>query len=371
MSRARWIGLAALVGMSLAVRAAGGEERRAVDLVIAGSAERVRRVEEALDEPLGRLPVELRLERAAAVDPKVVVDPAGPRHGAFARIWVDVGAERRATLYFVDAAWERILVRHVPLEQGLDEVEREEIAQIVRAAVEALLGGATIGISREQARAELLPESERQSSPPVATAPRRAAPRDAPRPAPRRPAAAAPEVVVDIGALYEAQSYADEPWHGPGLFVQASGSGPLELGGRFSAQYRAPVRIDGEALGVRLSAAALRALAIGAVEGDGVALGFGVGGGADVTRVEPARVAPGAEPAPATWDVVPVVRAQGGAGLRWPGVSAWLQLGVDFEPIETRHVAERDGERYTVFAAPRARPFVSLEVSTEVPRRKQ
>ncbi|MFO0571916.1 MAG: hypothetical protein U0263_40200 [Polyangiaceae bacterium] len=157
-------------------------------------------MEHALAEPLGRLAVNVRSSRADAVDPKSVIDPSADRSDAFVRVWVDVSASDHVTLYFVDAAWERILVRHVPTPNALDEVEREEIAQIVRSAVEALLGGAKLGITRDEARAELLPKPSHESPAPPPPAPK------APARKPARAGAAPPQphsLGVDAGAFYE------------------------------------------------------------------------------------------------------------------------------------------------------------------------
>jgi hypothetical protein len=338
-------------------------EPRPVDVVVAGPPERTDPVAKSVEDPLSRLPIEVRLRTAEAVDPRTVIDGRETAAPAFARVWLDLTAATQVTLYFVDAAWERILVRHVPIERGLDDVEREEIAQIVRSAVEALLGGATIGITREQARAELLaPEPKPQPEP-------KPEPHAAPTPTPlRRPAPARPPSgwAADLGGFYEATPYAGALWHGPGVVAGASAPGELAPGGRVTLQYRAPASIEGERFGARLQALALRALARMIWARHGFVLGVAAGGGADLTHVDPTRVAGNVDVEAASWDVVPVARAAGSAGLSFSGLAASAIVGGDYDLVETRHVADRGGERYTVFETPRLRPFFGLELTVEI-----
>jgi hypothetical protein len=345
----------------LLIRYAGAEPRP-VDVVVAGPAERAEPVEKAIQEPLSRLPIEVRLTRASAVDPKSVIDGRDRAAAAFARVWVDLVAENQVTLYFVDAEWERILVRHVPIERGLDDVEREEIAQIVRSAVEALLGGATIGISREQARAELLP-SEPEPVPKPAPAPKPDVPA-APALRPAEPAA--PPWVAEVGGFYEAEVYAGALWHGPGIVGGVATRDELSPGGRLTLQYRAPMLIEGDRFGARLQALALRALARLAWARTGFVLVASAGAGADLTHVDPRHVSGNVNVEPPSWDVVPVARASGAAGLELSGLRVSSVAGADYDLIETRHVAERSGERYTVFETPRLRPFFGLELTLTI-----
>jgi hypothetical protein len=124
--------------------------------------------------------------------------------------------------------------------------------------------------------------------------------------------------------------------------------------------------IEGERFGARLQALALRALARLAWARYGFVLAAGAGAGADLTHVDPTRVSGNVDPAPASWDVVPVARASGAAGLDLSGVRITSVVGADYDLIETRHVAERNGERYTVLETPRLRPFFGLELTLAI-----
>ena len=62
-------------------------------------------------------------------------------------------------MYLADGRWERVLVRRVPAPREFDEVEREQLAHIVESSVDALLSGATIGLTlREVSRSLRLPD---------------------------------------------------------------------------------------------------------------------------------------------------------------------------------------------------------------------
>jgi len=336
-------------GLLLGARAvrAGG---RPVELVLAGPAARLDAVETTLSEPLGRLPIELRSSRLEALDVRSVVEPNS--RGDALHVWVDLGAETQATLYFTDASWERILIRRFPLAKGLDEVEREELAQIVRSAVEALLGGAKIGISREDAKAELLPEEP----PPPPPAPTPVAP------VPKPPVPKQDTWRLLPGALYEATPYAGALWQGPGFSLDLDANG---FGARAMLGYRAPILLEGDQLGVRLQGLTLRALAGFAPRVGRLRLRAGAGGGLDVTHVEPRRVGPGGQPSDSFWDLVPVARAEVGAGWPLGGVELGLHGGIEGDWVATRHVAERGGRERTVVEASRLRPFFGLGVRAE------
>lgn len=139
----------------------------AVDLAIAGPQEPADRLEVVIRELLTDLSVELRTRRAESIEPREVVIPPQVPEPALARVWISIGTAY-ATVYLVDAPWERVLVRHVPISGGVDEVAREQLGYIVYSSVEALLAGAQIGLTREHARQVF---GVRPSTPPPTPAP--------------------------------------------------------------------------------------------------------------------------------------------------------------------------------------------------------
>ncbi len=326
---------------------------------MAGPDERVALVETALGEPLSRLPIQVLMSRATEVDPKTVVDRGASSSDAFVRVWVDLSRPEKVTLYFVDSAWERILVRNVPLERGLDEVEREEIAQIVRSAVEALLAGATIGISREEARAILLPETK----PEVREVPRKPKKSEAKKPSPIPVPPPRRALAIEAGGFYEGELYAKTLWHGPGILAGVSTRDAIAFGGRLTLQYRLPDRVEGDRLGAEIQALSMRGLARLTFRDDGFGLCGALGMGADLTHTSPTRVSGTVVTGHPRWDAAFVARALGGGGLFFGELGIWAVLGADLDWIETRFVAERDGEKYTAIEVPRIRPFVGIDVT--------
>lgn len=330
-------------------RAAAAEGDRPVALTLAGPVERLDRLEPSLSDLLGRLPIALSVARAAALQLEGVVEPEAGAKQAFVHIWVDLAVPERAILYFADSERERILIRRLPLPNALDEVEREEIAQVVRSAVEALLAGAKIGITRAEAKAELLPDAKPPPQPP----------KPSPTPVRRAPISPGAAWQAHPGAFYEAQMYRGSLWQGPGLLA---GVQMGAVGGRATLQYRAPMQLDGDALGVRLQALSTRLLGTWTLALGGAALDFGCGPGLDVTYVEPRRVADRGVPGDTAWDLVPVARAFGAASFELEAVELGLFGGLDADLVQTRHVAERNGSTFTVFEAPRLRPVFGLTV---------
>ena len=71
------------------------------------------------------------------------------------RVFVDLRAGREARLTLADARSDRFVVRRVPLANGLDELGREQIGQILRFAMIALRAGDRQTLSRAEARAAL------------------------------------------------------------------------------------------------------------------------------------------------------------------------------------------------------------------------
>jgi hypothetical protein len=341
------------VSCFLGMGTARAEDPRRAEVQIAGPLERVALVEQAVREPLSRLPIVVSSSRADAVDPKTVIDRSPNAADAFVRVWIDLAVENQVTIYFVDSAWEHILVRHITLERNLDDVEREEIAQIVRSSVEALLSGATIGISREEARDLLLPKPKTKTPPPVIPKPK---PRAPPKPV-------TPNSRVEAGAFYEGELYANTLWHGPGVFAGVHTPDPLGLGGRFTLQYRVPATVEGDRLGARIQAIALRALAHASYQSGHLGACGGAGLGADITSTDPTNLKGNASPENSRWDVVPVLRALGGGGLVFGSMGVWTVVGLDVDLIETNFTAKRGNETYTAVDVSRVRPFFGIDVT--------
>ena len=310
-----------------------------------------------LEELLGRIEVLIRRGPILAVlDPRVVLTPEPGAPPALARIWIELGGAR-TTIYLVDGDWERILVRHIPTDgPALDEVGREQIAHIVHAAVEALLDGARIGLTQDEARAEL-----------------GVAPEPTPTPAPEPPRPDVPAVASELGADfaigYAPQLFADGPTVRHGLLALVSmlvGRGSprlaISLGVDFwpnSTHEGGGVRLDLRSLLVRFEAGVDIDLA------DGTSLRATAGLTIDLTAVEP-RTVPGSDVAVASpWDAVgPLASVRVAVHQRifdWIGLAAGLLFDVDL--LDTRYVVRAGMRDQTVVDPWPVRPalFVAAE----------
>lgn len=324
---------------------------RSVDIVIAdGDEASAARLTEVLRDPLRRLQVEAHFGRAPQVEPRQIIEPQPGAAPRLARVWIDLGRRERATLYLVDGTWERILVRHVALSAGLDEVAREELSLILRAALEGLMSGERIGVGREEARKVLAPD----------------APRPAPKPAPP-PRDGGP--AFELGLAYEGQLFAPQHTiaHGPLASLGLRSGGSIAIGGTLSGQLRLPVSVDGQRAGLELGTWALRAMATLRIPvATRLALRGALGGGADVVDIDPrVREGAGARTAEARYEASAVGRAL--AGVEWTvfGETA-LSLGISCEGdfVAQRYVDVHAGERVEVLAPYRVRPGLVLGIGT-------
>lgn len=139
---------------------------------------------------------------------------------ALAHIWLDARDPKRAVLYVVDPAHERFLVRVIPLENGYDEIACESVGTIIESSVEALIVGATLGVSREKAEEQVsvleraaadAPDS--QDGPAARTANQKL---EVPQ---QNPSKNRPRLHFAVDASYRTQLWSGDPFvmHGPEL----------------------------------------------------------------------------------------------------------------------------------------------------------
>jgi hypothetical protein len=334
--------------------AQGEAERAAVEVRIAPGGEGEERLRTVLDELLSRLPVHVSYSVESAVNPHEIVTPVSGAPAAVARVWVDLRSTKRATIYLVDERWERVLIRHVRVRDRTGEVTREEVAHIIEAAVEALLDGAQLGVTREEAHRELgLTTPERVAAPPPT-----------PKPVER--------AHVGIGAFYELQTWSfDEPlFHGPGVALYGdTGSSNLRLGLWLSTQLRLPVEIEREPIGLHVQSGNFRLLGSLKVPiSSKIWFRAGLGGGLDFVDIEP-RVEenPSFRADPARLTLVPIARSMVFVGYALgERANAFLSLAADLDLIKTRYFVQRGESSETVFAPWRLRPALVVGVAADL-----
>jgi len=286
------------------------------------------------------------------IDPEEAFRSNGAGAGAI-RIAIELrgGAEARLTLG--DTRSDRFVVRRVPLRNGLDELGREQIGQIVRFATVALRDGSSPTLSRTEARAAVA-----SWSPPEATV---TSPPAAPR-APRPPGWA-----VDLGPIWSVSTFSREI-----PVVQELGLGAVvgglasHLWGWVEAGYRFPARDHGEPIGVELSAASLRlGLAAGQVRTRSLSFSGGAGVRLDRVGFTPMGAAPSVQAAP------PDTFWSGGARLMLAGewrASARLTIGArlacDIAAADVHYdLHGADGSAQRVLSAYRVAPGFGISVA--------
>jgi hypothetical protein len=219
-------------------------------------------------------------------DPEEMFRSDGPQAGAV-RVLVDLRAGGEVRLTLGDARSDRFVVRRVPLANGLDELGREQIGQILRFAMIALRARDTGTLSRTDARAAVADWS----------APSR--PVNALR---AEPAPAAPQFTFDVGAIWSLRALAPEiPTAHELALAAAIGRVASSLAGSVEAGYQLPASHLAEPVGVRLSAASLR-LGISVGQSRMRLVSFSAGAGLGVERVSFAPVGAAASVAPAAAD---------------------------------------------------------------------
>lgn len=312
---------------------------RAVQIVVVAQAEDSEATKIVLDELLEDS-FAVEYTTVATVDLREVVTPRPDASSALARVWIDLSVVERATIYIVDGDWSRILIRHVPTPEGYGEIQREQVAHIAGGSIEALAGGARLGIEREEAARELGVEVE--DPPPV------------PEPAPQPPvspppAPAEPSVVATwLNAGYEVAAFAAEPalTHGPALAATVELRRPrLRPGFGVGLSYRLPVRVSTPDVNLRLDDVGLRfRVGLGPAVSRRVVLRPWIGAGTDLVRVSADARNAQTEPFPDFWAPVPMLELGLGVGLALrEALELRLAAVAEVDPLDTTYEFEDSG----------------------------
>lgn len=338
-----------------------------VGIELAGAPENVSAVEDILRERVALAGLDVELTPVDAVDPVAVVSATSGKDGELAHVWIDLRAPERITLYLVDGKRERVLVRHFARHEN-PEVAREELGHVVELALLALRSGERIGVGRDAARADLVPEPPSPPPAPIAISPS-LPPAEQKEPPPPRPA---PLTHLRGAVFYEAEAYAGGPdvWSGPGLAGELRRTPPsskLSYGVLVSAQYRLPASAGGaSATSMRFDGGAAHVLAVGSVALSKPAeLALAVGGGLDLLHAE-ARGEPRSDVrfTEASTRLLPTLRAMVRYEHALPSVRLFGGVGIDVPLDSARYVLARPGERVVLFEAWSARPFLAAGIQT-------
>jgi hypothetical protein len=283
------------------------------------------------------------------------------------QLWIDVSRAGEARLTVRDHE-DRFVVRRLPLASGLDEVGREEIGQIVRSAVLAVLASPSETLTRAEARAAV----SSWPAPPAPTRPEKTAVQDRGRSGAAAPPRSTPAALagsrttLDVGAAAALRAFSGKiPVVGEiGIVASVGGSWPLSLWAE--AAYRIPATELEPTVGVEVRALSLRGgLAVSSRRSGRVGFRAGAGGGIERTSFSPKATGGQVDLAPGGSFLVFTGRALVGIELR---AAAHLGVGLTaFCDAETTNVHydlhAPDGTAHSVLTPFRLQPGITLSVS--------
>ena len=306
-----------------------------------------------LSELVGRDGIALELERHRTFHASALLSGSE----GDSRVWVFVTVPERhvAKLFFRGPLGRRFLLRRLALKSGLDELGRELIAQVVETSAVALLRS-EVGVSREEVRADLSAEGERDEE----GREEEVGARDTSRSEHVGAEGGAGEPVDGSGGrgplelAIAARGVAK--WaggdlglgHGPGLEAtlalrRARG---LIVGSRVEAELDLGQHLETNGLDAVVSATSLRAgLDVGTSAGAS-AFTLGVLAGVDLTRIAPkASTEQTLVPAPESTGTVPVIRLEARYELTLGALRVTTGLFVDASLKDTSYdVQDASGE---------------------------
>jgi hypothetical protein len=343
--------------LSSLVQAAGNAQPQTVEVIAAGDGPTTSALETGIRESLAQRSIELRWSLAESIRARDVLQQHAAAAPLLARIWLDARAADRAMLYVVNTSSDRFLLRVVPLEAGYDEVARESLGNIVESAIDALLAGGQIGVSREQAEAQVV----REIGPLEPAAP------PPPKDEPATPAAD-PAPLLDMFAVsYRAETLHGVAAfrHGPELSAAFGGNGAAQpaLFTFLSAGYRLPSTWSAEPLAARLDGAGFRALFGLRGASGALVLRAALGVGIEALRVE-AQTSSAFAAREAQWLAAPIVAALSGAELHLSGsYSLFFAASAEFDAAGN-HFDVVDDQAITHSLTPwRLRPLALLGIA--------
>jgi len=340
--------------------------REAVEFTVAAEPAVAAAAEDVARDLLATLPVALTHSRAVRVDPEAVASPppGAARPGALAHAWLDLTDRDVATLYVLAFGTERVLVRRFDRVGRSSPVVLEAAGHALVTALEALLAGETIGVSRDEFIATLRPP------PPPPPAPPPPPPAPPPPPPPPPPPAPSPAWVdVDLGWEVSGWSGQVAALHGPRVAVAAGGAvhPRVRLGGEATGNFRLheSVQTADLALTLRPVASIRASVALDWRVAPALRLRVTLGVGLDAIDHDVAARSPAVVLQPGSTRLSAVTRAA--VALRWR-VAGPLILGatagfeVDGAPID--FILERGGASELVVDPWPVHPVGAVTVGT-------
>ena len=313
-------------------------------VVLVGTTAQTKDLADLLTELLGRKGIDVRLAHEPTFRAADLLAPGDGRERSVS-VFIEVPSEQVARLSFRGPRAARFLLRELGLRNGLDDVGREAVAQVVDSSLAVLLSFSSEGMSRDEASATLA--SGPSPPPPPGTVVDLGPRAVSPAPPPAAPPATAIAAGVTPATPVTAAGAVWRGWlaprysvaytgnelgtaHGPGVEGAVERAGVrLLVRARLVAERRFVQVITSPELSAGVRDDSVRLLVeLGWAPGPRQAVSLGLGFGADVTAIEPgAARASGVTPATATTNTVPVMRSE----LRYEiGGAAWRAAALLF-----------------------------------------
>jgi hypothetical protein len=279
-------------------------------------------------------------------------------------VWVTLRAPEQARLYFAAAGARdetvRYLLRDVPLDDGLDEIGSERVAQVVHSSVTALVDDSADVIARPDIERELPRPSPPPRAPPPAPAPARVDE----RPTSSTGAGSAASFAPLAGASYRAAFAGDEGIaHGTGLALGATVfRDRLGIGAVVRGHYAWPHAERFDDLDVTLTELSARLGGSGAFRSGDLTLDLEAGGGMAWVRYDPASTDSGPLPAPRDTDERFFWFASTGARHALGPVQIGARVELELYPSRSHYELDTGRE---LAVSPRYRPALALELVFE------
>jgi hypothetical protein len=338
---------------------------RQVDLIIGATASEAQLLEPPIREMLAAKGLEVATARKAAVTAQDVAAAIAPPKEAtppLARALLDFTEPGQATLFLIDPRRGRVYVRRMTLAHGLDPVARASVRFVIEESIDAILEGREIGVSREEfQRTIAAPAEPPPATPPPPPAP---APTPPPAPAPLPPATAAsippaPATQMLLAAGYQGLALGyGEIQHAATIVLAVRGD---RLGLAGSVRVAAPISIAGDGARARLSSGDLALSGTARLLRHGeLSVVAGLGGGLEVTRVEPAVTMPTLQAAGAFWASGPWLDAFAAVERLFGRLSVSVLVGAEAHLLAERYAVRTASGTQDVFVPSRIRPLAAL-----------
>jgi hypothetical protein len=332
-----------------------------VEIHLVGDVGEVPAFGDLLTEWLGAGGRQVDLRREASLRPETVLERSDEQ--GTLRVWVVLATSERALLYFADPASQQFLVREVPLRHALDELGREQIAQILVASMQAFVEHQMSSTPQEVrgsfADGQPPPPEPIRAEDRVPTAPRAA------RPQVQASSPPASRWRPKLGALYAVRYKGREGiGHGPGVLLgvaRAASRVRWDLAAK--AQYEFPTEGRGQRIVVSTQAMAFRLALL--VEGWAFhRFGWGaeLGGGFDYVTFSP-RPSEGVLPRPGGSDLRPVAVTALRGSIGFPDWRLSLTAGITTVLVERHYDLAVGGKAERDLVPWRVQPTLGVEAS--------